>query len=50
MFASRLEDDSMSYDVFSPTLYYAKLAPANDEDLLEGAKFSAVLLSIFNIV
>ena len=40
MLASRLEDDSMSYDVFSPILYYANLAPASDEDLLEGAKFS----------
>src|ERR1700728_4693891 len=35
--ASRLEDDSMSYDVFSPILYYANLAPASGEDLLEMA-------------
>lgn len=40
MLASRLEDDSMSYDMFSPILYYANLAPASGEDLLEGAKFS----------
>ena len=31
MLASRLEDDSMSYDVFSPILYYANLAPASGE-------------------
>jgi hypothetical protein len=34
MLASRLEDDSMSYDMFSPILYYANLAPASGEDLL----------------
>ena len=35
MLTSRLEDDSMSYDVFSSILYYANLAPASGEDLLE---------------
>jgi hypothetical protein len=35
MLASRLEDDSMSYGVFSPILYYANLAPASGEDLME---------------
>jgi len=40
MLASRLEDDSMSYDVFSPFLYYANLAPASGEDLLEIAQSS----------
>jgi hypothetical protein len=38
MLASRLEDDSMSYDMFSPILYYANLTPASDEDLLEMAQ------------
>jgi len=38
MLASRLEDDSMSYGVFSPILYYANLAPASGEDLLEMAQ------------
>jgi len=40
MLASRLEGDSMSYDVFSPILYYANLAPASGEDLLEMAQSS----------
>lgn len=40
MLDSRLEDDSMSYNVFSPILYYANLAPASGDDFLEGAKFS----------
>ena len=31
MLASRLKDNSMSYDVFSPILYYANLAPASDD-------------------
>jgi hypothetical protein len=37
MLASRLEDDSMSYDVFCPILYYA---PASGEGLLEMAQSS----------
>jgi hypothetical protein len=40
MLTSRLEDDLMSYDVFSPILYYANLAPASGEDLLEMAQSS----------
>ena len=38
MLAGCLEDDSMSYDVFSPILYYANLVPASGEDLLEMAQ------------
>jgi hypothetical protein len=38
--ASCLEDDSMSYDVFSPIIYYANLAPPSGEDLLEMAQSS----------
>ena len=40
MLAIRWADDSMSYDVFSPILYYANLAPASGEDLLEMAQSS----------
>ena len=40
MLASRLEDDSMSCDVFSPILYYANLAPVSGEDHLEMAQSS----------
>lgn len=53
MLASRLEDDSMSYDVFSPIFYYANLAPASGEDLLEMAQSTGhehLMLQINNVL
>jgi hypothetical protein len=38
MLASRLENDSMSYDVFPLIPHYANLAPASSENLLEIAQ------------
>jgi hypothetical protein len=39
MLASCLEDNLISYNIFSPILYYANLVLANNEDLLKGVKF-----------